>query len=179
VADVNDFNSFNRNPVSSSTLSVTCAELQKKIESLQHQNKVLKLDLEINKLMEVELETYKMKMKLLQRQCNTNKVSYNSTANGIISCENCEILKNQLSSAQDELDSVKLVNKLLQDDLELLRANLEKLKNKCTNDGINDTLPKRLKVSKEERKSDSKVNHPTLEYIPVIINQISKSDMRN
>jgi hypothetical protein len=129
--------------------------------------------------MEVELETYKMKTKLLQRQCNTNKVSYNSTSNYIISCENCEILKNQLSSAQDELDSVKLVNKLLQDDLELLRANLEKLNNKCAKNGINDKLRKRLKVSKEERKSDSKVNHPTLEYIPVIINQRSKSDMRN
>jgi hypothetical protein len=30
VANVNDFSSFNGSPVSSSTLSVTCAELQKK-----------------------------------------------------------------------------------------------------------------------------------------------------
>jgi hypothetical protein len=88
-------------------------------------------------------------------------------------------LKNQLSSAKEELDSVKLINKLLQNDLELLRDNLEKLNGKCTNNGKNDKMPKRLKVSKEERKSDSKVNYPTLEYIPVIINQISESDMRN
>jgi hypothetical protein len=71
AASVNDYSSFNGSPVSSPTLSVTCAELQKKIESLQHQNKVLKLELETNKLMEVELEAYKMKTKLLQRQCNT------------------------------------------------------------------------------------------------------------
>jgi hypothetical protein len=74
---------------------------------------------------------------------------------------------------------VKTVNKLLQNDLELLRDSLEKLNAQCTNNGKNDKMPKRLKVSKEERKSDSKVNYPMLEYIPVIINRISESDIRN
>jgi hypothetical protein len=51
--------------------------------------------LETNKLMEVELEAYKMKTKLLQRQCNTWTISYNSTSKDTILCENCMNIKGQ------------------------------------------------------------------------------------
>jgi hypothetical protein len=151
-----------------------------KIESLQLQNKVLKLELETKKIMEVELEAYKMKTKLLQRQCNTGKISYNSTSKDTIPCENCMNIKDQLSSAQEELDSVKLINKLLQEDLELLRANLEELNCKCTNNGNNNiNMFKWLEVSNEVRKSDPKIIYHAFEHIPVIINQKTKSGLRN
>jgi hypothetical protein len=62
-ASVSDFSSFNGSPILLSSSLVTCEELQKRIESLQHQNKVLKVELETNKLLEVELEHYKLLVK--------------------------------------------------------------------------------------------------------------------
>jgi hypothetical protein len=135
--------------------------------------------METNKLMEVELETYEMKTKLLQRQCNTGKISLNSTSKDTKLCENCMNIKDQLSSAQYELDSFKLINKLLQEDLELLRANLEEPNGKCTNKGNNDKMIKWLEVSNEVRKSNPKIIYPASEHIPVIINQKTESGLRN
>jgi hypothetical protein len=100
----------------------------------------------------------------------------NSTSKDTVPCENCININDQLCGAQEELDSVKLINKLLQEDLELLRANLEELNGKCTN---NDKMLKWLEVSNEVRKSDPKIIYPAFEHIPVIINQKTESGLRN
>jgi hypothetical protein len=89
------------------------------------------------------------------------------------------IIKDQLSCAQEQLDSVKLINKLLQEDLDLLRANLEELNGKCTNNGNNDKMLKWLEVSNEVRKSDQKIIYPAFEHIPVIINQKTETGLWN
>jgi hypothetical protein len=57
-----DFGSCNGSTTLLSSSPVTCEELQKQIESLQHQNRLLKIELETYKLLEVELETYKVRI---------------------------------------------------------------------------------------------------------------------
>jgi hypothetical protein len=56
-----DFCSSIGNPISLSSSPTTCVVLQKHIDSLQHQNKLLKIELETYKLMEVEVEFYKVR----------------------------------------------------------------------------------------------------------------------
>ncbi|MDR1261152.1 MAG: coiled-coil domain-containing protein 6, partial [Rickettsiales bacterium] len=58
-ASTSDLSSSNESTLLLSSSPVTCEELQERIESLQHQNKVLQIELETHRLMEVELETCK------------------------------------------------------------------------------------------------------------------------
>jgi hypothetical protein len=66
-----------------------------------------------------------MATKVLQRHCGLNQITCESTLNGTIPCENCVNLKGQLYIVQEELNSVKLIIKLLQEDLESMRVNLD------------------------------------------------------
>jgi hypothetical protein len=89
-----DSYSYIGDPLVLSSLRATCEELQKRIESLEYLNKVLQVELKTNKLMEVEFENYKMKTRLLQRQCDTKFEHMAKEKRIKIQCENTNASKN-------------------------------------------------------------------------------------
>jgi hypothetical protein len=65
MADVGtacDLSSLNGDPILQSLTPEICEELLRRIKSLQHRNKILEVELETYKLLEAELEACKMKI---------------------------------------------------------------------------------------------------------------------
>lgn len=81
------------------------------------------------------------RLKLLQRHCALKQITCESTINGPIPCENCVNLKSQLYSVQEELISVKLIIKLLQEDTESMRVNLDECDRKCISNNKSNKIP--------------------------------------
>jgi hypothetical protein len=90
---------------------VTYEELQKSIKSLQHQNKILKIELETYKLLEVEFEILKT-VTVPKKICSDIHVGI-SNQKPVSNCSNCNKLNSAVKKAKEEVLSHKEIIKVL------------------------------------------------------------------
>jgi hypothetical protein len=108
------FYSFGESSVLLSPSPATYEELQKNIQSLQHQNKILNIELETYKLLEVEFETLKT-VTVCNEKCSDIHVG-TSNKKPVSNCSNCNKLNSALKKAKEEILSFKEIIKMLQDE---------------------------------------------------------------
>jgi predicted metal-dependent TIM-barrel fold hydrolase len=102
------------------------------IESLQHQNKVLKIELETYKLMEMELETCKsiinnMADGMVVESSDTPKTTNELVKNLERKCQCCVKLELEIGNITFELKTAREILEVLKEELDIDKAVSERI----------------------------------------------------
>ena len=115
---------------------------------------------------------------LVQKNCGSQHLMCKANVKSAIFCENCVTLENQLYSAQEELNSAKLIINLLLKDIESTEVsahidtdNLDKCDRITNSEIIHNKISTWSEVVNGTKKSDSYIWHIESRHNPVIVNR--------